>query len=105
MIQAGANKGLENPWSTHPEANALWQEWWEGKEVAKGQTPSEMFLWYLVMLHHDKLGEMLQDQSLIRHLKLAFRGTTEEALDIYCAQLRYTEIVVVLRSSRFTEVD
>jgi hypothetical protein len=59
--------------------------------VAKGQTPSEMFLWYLVMLHHDKLGEMLQDQSQIRHLKLAFRGTTEEALDIYCAQLRYTE--------------
>jgi hypothetical protein len=91
MIQAGEEKGLENPWSTHADANVLWQEWWEGKEVAKGQTPSEMFLWYLVMLHHDKLGEMLQDQSQIRHLKLAFRGTTEEALDIYCAQLRYTE--------------
>jgi hypothetical protein len=92
MIEAGAAKGLEDPWSTHADANLFWQEWWEGKELAKGQTPSEMFLWYLVMLHHDRLGEMLQDQSLIKHLKLAFRGTTEEALDIYCAQLRYTEI-------------
>jgi hypothetical protein len=92
MIAAGASKELENPWSTHADANSRWQEWWEGKEVAKGQTPSEMFLWYLVMLHHDKLGEMLQDQSQVRHLKLAFRGTTEEALDIYCAQLRYNEV-------------
>jgi hypothetical protein len=44
------------------------------------------------MLHHDTLGGMLQDQSQVKHLKLAFRGTTDEALDIYCAQLRYTEV-------------
>jgi Protein of unknown function DUF262 len=44
MIDSGAEKGIDNPWSTHPEANILWQDWWEGKELAKGQTPSEMFL-------------------------------------------------------------
>jgi Protein of unknown function DUF262 len=92
VIASGKAKGLENPWDTHPQANGLWQDWWEDKELAKGQTPSEMFLWYLVMLRHDVLDRMLQDADAIKHLKLSFRGTTEEALDLYCAQLRYSEL-------------
>jgi hypothetical protein len=91
MLESGKLKELEDPWSTYPEAREIWRQWWEGKEMAKGQTPSEMFLWYLVMLHHEVLGDMLGDADSIKHLKLSFRGTTEEALDFYCAQLRYTE--------------
>jgi hypothetical protein len=30
--------------------------------------------------------------SSLQHLPISFRGTTEEALDIYCAQLQFTDI-------------
>jgi len=88
MIQSGKKKGLENPWDTHPGAKELWFDWWRGTELAKGQTPSEMFLWYAVQLNFETLEHLFKDTS---HLQLSFRGSTEEALDIYCAQLKYSD--------------
>ena len=51
MIQAVAEKDVENPWKKYPDAWELWKDWWEGKDRAKGQTPSAMVLWYLAFLH------------------------------------------------------
>lgn len=92
MIEAASSKGVTNPWSLNPEGYVTWREWWAGKALARGQTPSEMFLWYLVMRYRNDLDSLLLNPSMMKHLPLSFRGTTEEALDIYCAQLRYTDL-------------
>ena len=91
MLESGAKRGITNPWPTSPEATNYWQEWWQDKAKAKGQTPSEMFLWYLVARDRDKLNTLLSSPDSIKHLQITFRGTTEEALDIYCAQLLFTD--------------
>lgn len=92
MIEAASLRGVSNPWSRHPEGDVTWKDWWSGKALARGQTPSEMFLWYLVMRQRNSLDNLLLNPNMMKHLPLSFRGTTEEALDIYCAQLRYTDI-------------
>ena len=91
MIQAAAEKGVEDPWKKYPDAWELWKDWWEGKDRAKGQTPSAMVLWYLVFLHREKLNQFISEPNSMKHLPLVFHGSTEEALDIYCAQLQFTD--------------
>lgn len=92
MIASAAEMGVENPWAAHSKTYAHWCEWWEGKVKAKGQTPSEMFLWYLVQLNRNELNDLVSSPDTMKHLKMTFRGTTEEVLDIYCAQLHYTDL-------------
>lgn len=48
-----------------------------------------MFLWYLVCLDRKKLNGFLENPS---HLKIRFGGSTDNALDIYCAQLKYQDL-------------
>ena len=90
-IYAKTKFSLEDLWQKNGEANQIWQDWWEGKALAKGQTPSEMFLWYLIILNRETLDKFLSNSSTMRHLKTSFRGSTEEALDIFCCQLHYTD--------------
>jgi hypothetical protein len=89
MLELAQNQGLSNPWDKYADARDMWYQWWEGKEKAKGQTPSLMFLWYLVCLDRLSLDNLLKRSS---HLKLLFGGQTENALDIYCNQLQYQEL-------------
>ena len=77
-----------NPWRKDEKSWEIWKEWWDGKTYAKGQTPSEMFLWYLICKNRHLLNSLLENT---KHLNLSFRGSTEEALDIFCAQLKYDE--------------
>ena len=91
MIRAAREKGVNNPWEKYPETWELWKDWWEGKDRAKGQTPSAMVLWYLVFIYREKLDTLLSSPNSMKHLPLAFHGSTEEALDIYCAQLQFTD--------------
>ncbi|RKU05489.1 DUF262 domain-containing protein [Candidatus Poribacteria bacterium] len=91
MIEAAAEKNVENPWGQYPDAWELWKDWWDGKDRAKGQTPSAMVLWYLAFLHREKLNQLICSPSSMKHLPLVFHGSTEEALDIYCAQLQFTD--------------
>jgi hypothetical protein len=91
MVRAAREKGVDSPWERYPEIWELWKDWWEGKDRAKGQTPSAMVLWYLVFMHREKLDNLLSSPNLMKHLPLAFHGSTEEALDIYCAQLQFTD--------------
>jgi hypothetical protein len=50
-----------------------------------------MFLWFLVTRNRQALNSLIATPSQMQHLPIAFRGSTEEALDIYCAQLRWTD--------------
>ncbi|MGA9377447.1 MAG: DUF262 domain-containing protein, partial [Phormidium sp.] len=103
MINAAKKRGLSNPWNSNLEAKELWYDWWKGKEKAKGQTPSLMFLWYLICLDRDKLDSMLKN-GITTHLQISFRGTIEEALDIYCAQLKYQESYKETMLSSFDDI-
>lgn len=91
MIATASKKGVENPWGKHPDAWECWKDWWDGKDRAKGQTPSAMVLWYLVFSHRNKLDQLISSENAMKHLPLVFHGSTEEALDIYCAQLQFTD--------------
>jgi hypothetical protein len=91
MLEAAKRRGVDNPWESHQEAWTLWCDWWEGKLKARGQTPSEMFLWYLVTLHRNEMENLVSSPDQMKHLPISFRGSTEEALDIYCAQLQWTD--------------
>jgi hypothetical protein len=92
VIESAEKRGVPSPWKNYPKAWEIWQDWWKDKTRAKGQTPSEMFLWYLVLRYRDALDQLLSNQNAMEHLTLSFREKTEEALDIYCAQLQYTEV-------------
>jgi hypothetical protein len=89
--KSAAERGVEDPWRAVPTALAHWSDWWEGTAKAKGQTPSEMFLWFLVQVYRRELNKLLGSADAMKHLPISFRGTTEEALDIFCAQLHYTD--------------
>ncbi len=91
MITAAREKGVNNPWEQYPETWQLWKDWWEGKDRAKGQTPSAMVLWYLVFMYRAELDSLLSSPNSMKHLPLVFHGSTEEALDIFCAQLQFTD--------------
>ncbi len=82
--------GLGYSWPWHPDSNraAQWKAWWEDSKAAYGQTAAEMFLWYLIGQHRDKIIDLLSDQKALAKLKIRFRGNTEEVLDIVCAQFK-----------------
>ncbi len=88
MLELAKKKEVLNPWDSLPLSRKLWYEWWEGKDKAKGQTPSLMFLWYLVCLERERLDGLLKRA---KHLPVTFGGLTETALNIYCAQLQDQE--------------
>lgn len=88
MIQKAAERGVFYPWDNYPEARNVWSEWWTDTKTAKGQTASLMFLWYLMCLDRKNLNSLLEH---LNHLPISFAGSTENAMDIYCAQLKYQE--------------
>ena len=79
--------GLEHPW-TDEDAFAKWTDWWQDKDLAKGQTPSEMFLWSLVASQVDRLQATIKDASSLQKLRARFGDRVDDALDVYCAQLQ-----------------
>jgi hypothetical protein len=81
---------LDYPW-TDSAALECWQEWWKEKAIAHGQTPSEMFLWSLVVSQVEELSSILSNSAALQKLNCKFNGAIDEALDAYCAQLRYQD--------------
>lgn len=80
--------GYSWPWDAHADRAAQWKEWWEDSKAAVGQTASEMFLWYLIGQHREKVVDLLDDDQAIAKVKIRFRGNTDEVLDILCAQFK-----------------
>ncbi|MDB5391651.1 MAG: hypothetical protein JWM11_7297, partial [Planctomycetaceae bacterium] len=84
--------GYSWPWEPDPQRAAQWKEWWEDSKAAVGQTASEMFLWYLIGEHRDKVVDLLGDEQALAKLRIRFRGNTDEVLDIICAQLKQEDL-------------
>jgi hypothetical protein len=82
--------GLAYPWKSEL-ALEVWRDWWEDKEIARGQTPSETFLWSLVVSQVQKLNSILQNRDALQALGTRFNRAIDEALDVYCAQLRWQD--------------
>ena len=94
---------LDYPWKPNSAFQA-WREWWEDKEIARGQTASETFLWSLVSAQSEQLDKILQNQSALVKLKASFHRAIDEALDVCCAQLRFqdTDTTIPPVLARFT---
>lgn len=91
VASAAEKRNITNPWRNESRSWGLWKDWWKDKRLANGQVPSEMFLWYLITRQRDTLDQLLSSADTMRHLTLGYRGSTEEALDIYCSQLQYSD--------------
>jgi hypothetical protein len=90
LKSAGEQYGLSYPWKNN-SAREVWRDWWEDKEIARGQTPSETFLWSLVVAQVAELNTILQNPSALQKLNTRFNRAIDEALDVYCAQLRWQD--------------
>jgi hypothetical protein len=80
------------PWAEDQNAAQEWYRWWYNTKTVTGQTPSEMFLWYIVGKTHTALETVLANRThLTKSLGLPFRNSTEEVLDIVCAELKFED--------------
>jgi hypothetical protein len=86
------NFKLDYPWKNEI-ARECWKQWWEGRDIARGQTASEMFLWSMISAQVEILDSLLQNDSALQALGCRYNGTVavDTALDAYCAQLRYDD--------------
>lgn len=87
---AKAQFGLQYPWTSKLALDA-WLEWWEGKEIARGQTASEVFLWTLVCAQAEELDSILTNKAALQKLNARFDRAIDEVLDVYAAQLRWQD--------------
>lgn len=90
FLKTAANRfGLTFPW--HDDTYGDWKDWWNGKEVAKGQTPSEMFLWAIASAYFEKLGELLANDDALKSMNFSYDQSVDSALDALCAQLQFQD--------------
>lgn len=80
---------LSFPWKD--ETYEEWAEWWKEKDLAKGQTPSEMFLWTLVAAYVEQLEQLLTNRDALATLRFSYDRSVDGALDAFCAQLQYQD--------------
>ena len=81
---------MEYPWKNEIVRQS-WMDWWEGRDIAKGQTASEMFLWALICSQYNILDSLLNNEMALATLKCRFNGSIDAALDAFCAQLSYDD--------------
>ena len=81
---------IEYPWKNEI-TRECWLEWWDGRDIARGQTASEMFLWSMISAQVKILDSLLENGSALQALKCRFSGALDTALDAYCAQLSYDD--------------
>jgi len=92
MITSALSKyDLHCPWAkVNQTAREGWKEWWSNTNTAFGQTASEMFLWFLIAKYFKPFDDLLSNTDhLASALKTGFDGRTQEAADVFCAQLLY----------------
>jgi len=88
MIQSAEKKGIANIWDTYKDRKETWFNWWEGKAKAKGQTPSLMFLWFILYRHRKYLHNVIKNPT---DLRIVYKNSIENALDICCYVLQEDE--------------
>jgi hypothetical protein len=90
MDGARSKYGFAYPWDG-VSANDSWKDMWEDKELARGQTASEMFLWSLVAAQVSELDGIIQNKDAMAKINVRFNQSIDDALDVYCAQLNYQD--------------
>jgi hypothetical protein len=81
---------LTLPWSDELAFNT-WNDWWAEKEISRGQTASEMFLWALTVAQAEKLNSLLSNPGALKTLNCRYNETISEALDAHCAQIQFQD--------------
>ena len=95
--RAGAKRMLSAssfawPWETDQNAAQSWKRWWNNTKTVTGQTSSEMFTWYIVAKKCQEIDTVLANKThLTKNLTLSFRNSTDEVLDILCAELKFED--------------
>jgi hypothetical protein len=90
MESARKNHRIDFPWSD-TDALATWKDWWADKEIARGQTASEMFLWSLMSACIDRISGLLDNTDALRKLNCRSVQGVEDALDACASQLQYQD--------------
>jgi hypothetical protein len=90
LERARSDFQMEYPWK-NDNARQCWDDWWADKEIARGQTASEAFLWSVITAQVEKLDNILQNSSALQVLGCRFNRAVDEALDACCAQFRYQD--------------
>jgi Protein of unknown function DUF262 len=81
--------GFDIPWSKN--GFDTWSDWWTGKNIARGQTASEGFLWSLVSVYTEQLNQLLKNPDALAKLRCSYNGSIDTALDAFAAQLQYQD--------------
>lgn len=85
MIDAAkAQHSLDYPWKD-PSA---WAKWWEDSAHAVGQTPSQMFLYYVIARDLKNVDALVESKKTQASLEVGYDKTTVSVLDLYTAQLQ-----------------
>lgn len=80
------------PWESDQAAAQSWKRWWNNTKTVTGQTSSEMFMWYIVARTCTAIDTVLGNKThLTKNLTLSFRNSTDEVLDIVCAELKFED--------------
>lgn len=87
---AKSGYGISFPWNSK-DALETWRDWWEDKEIARGQKASESFLWAMITVDSSKLDALLNNEAALNKLNVRFNRAVDEALDTYCAQLAWQD--------------
>ena len=82
--------GIDHPWQ-QPLSLQAWQDLWHDKELARGQTASEMFLWSVMAAKYSELDSLLQNQDALRKINVSYNREIDGAMDVACAQLQYQD--------------
>lgn len=78
------------PW-TDAVARDAWTDLWDDKELARGQTASEMFLWSIMAAQVSQLDSVVQNSDALRKLNVSYNGDVEGAMNAACAQLQFQD--------------
>jgi hypothetical protein len=92
FIESAEQKfGVLFPWQDSLALDS-WNDWWIDKEIARGQTPSEMFIWSLLAAQAEKMSTLLNNKGALESINARFNNIIAEVLDTYCAQVKYQDL-------------
>lgn len=83
--------GLSNPWNEFQSPSIAWFDLWDNKELARGQTASEMFLFTVLAAYHAEIDDIIQNGNALTKLGVRFNKSLDEVLDVACAQYRFQD--------------
>jgi hypothetical protein len=57
--------GVSYPWNDEA-ARTVWRDWWEDKDIARGQNASQMFLWSVIVAQVEQLDQLLRNPAALQ---------------------------------------